>query len=153
MPVRVAAEQAGITESRLRAACRRNDVIARDDVVKGRNCKVVNLEQVYEWAGLPSPFAETIEAQPEATQVLVQRLEDVAAQVRQALDRASRAEQQVIFLRNELAQLRASHGRVQEIVDQRSLGAFQAMANVAATTALAPARRRRLRGISWRPSA
>jgi hypothetical protein len=147
--VRVAAEEAGVTESKVRAACRRGDLQVRDDLVRGRTCKLVELDEVKAWAGIPVAAVEP----EDPTQALVGQLEHIAIQVGQALDRAGRAEQQVVFLRNELAQLREAHGRVREIVDERSIGAFRTTAAAVATSALAAPRRRRLFGFTWRASA
>jgi hypothetical protein len=152
--VRAAAEHVGVSESKVRAAYRRGEFEVRDDLVGGRIRKLVHLPEVCAWAGVAAPAATANQEDFAGTSgALVAQLEEIAEQVHSALDRASRAEQHVIFLRNELAQLRESHGRVQEIVDQRSLSAFQAVTSVAASTALAPVRRRRFLGLSWRASA
>ena len=151
--MRAAAEHAGVSESKIRAAYRRGDLEVRDDLVGGRVRKLVHLPEVCAWAGIPVPASMVEDGSADPSGALVTQLAEIADQVHHALDRASRAEQQMIFLRNELAQLRESHGRVQEIVDERSLSAFQAVASVAATSALAPVRRRRFLGLSWRASA
>jgi hypothetical protein len=148
--VRVAAEEVGVSESKLRAAYRRGDLQVRDDLVRGRVCKLVQLDEVKMWAGVP---VAAVDEEDDPTRLLVGKLEHIATQVGQALDRAGRAEQQVVFLRNELAQLREAHGRVREIVDERSLGAFRATTAAVATTALASPRRRRFLGLTWRVSA
>jgi hypothetical protein len=147
--VRVAAEEVGVTESKLRAAYRRGDLQVRDDLVGGRVRKLVQLDEVKAWAGIAV-------AQPEPedpTRVFVGQLEDIAVQVSKALDRANRAEQQVVFLRNELVQLRESHGRVQEIVNEHSLGAFRTTVAATANSSVTSPRRRRFFGLTWRASA
>lgn len=144
--VKDAAGQVGVTENRLRVAYRRGDLDVIDDLVAGRTRKLVNIDEVRHWAGIQNNSEPPAE-QPGAA--IEGQLEEIAAGVRQALDRASRAEQQVAYLQNELAQLRAAHGRVQEIVDERSFGAFQAVATAVAASVLDRPRRRRFPRIGW----
>lgn len=154
--VRAAADQVGVSEAKLRAAYRRGELDVRDDLVNGRMRKLVNLPDVLAWAGIAPPVVQSPGAEAPSSEAPVQvlkQLEVIADEARRALDRASRAEQQVIFLRNELAQLREAQDRVQEIVDERSLTAFRTVATVTATSALTPVRRKRFLGITRRVSA
>lgn len=150
--VRHASEQTGVAESRLRAAYRRGELAVIDDLVAGRRCKLLNVDEVELWAGLTATAAGS-SPDDDRGRALTTRLEEIAAQVDRALDRAGRAEQQVAYLRNEVAQLRAAHSRVQEIVDDRSLAAFRDVTGAVAATVVAPRPRRRFLGRTWRVSA
>ena len=138
--VREAAEQVGISEPKLRAAYRSGHIQARDDIVRGRRCKLVDLHEVR------TTFApHTIVDEPDAAvgPNIDEHLAALNDEIAKAHERARRAEQQVSFLRNELAQLQGSHDRVREIVERLSLESFRDSARAAATAVGAPAQRRR----------
>ena len=145
--VRVAAEAVGVSESRLRTAYRTGKVSVRDDLVRGRVLKLVDLEEIRAWAGVPSPVVE--EPEPPVSSLgpaLDAQFEELAGDVQAALKRAARAERDLSMLRNEFAQLRAAHTRVQEIVDREHARTFQATAAAACDEALVVRPRRRLLG-------
>jgi hypothetical protein len=81
------------------------------------------------------------------------RFDDLVELAEQAMARATRAENQVAFLRNELAQLRESHVRVQTDFDRRNAEQFRATARMAAASATARPKRAGIRSILRRASA
>lgn len=150
--VRVAAEAVGVSESRLRTAYRSGKVSVRDDLVGGRMLKLVDIEEIRAWAGVPAPAP----AEPDPASrsslgpTLDAQLEDLAGDVKVALTRAARAERELSMLRNEFAQLRAAHTRVQEIVDREHLRSFQTTAGAVCAEALGRGPRRRLLAVLGR---
>lgn len=149
--VRVAAEAIGVSESRLRTAYRNGQLSVRDDLVNGRQLKVLDLDEVRAWAGVPTPEP----AEPEAPTSslgpsLDAQLEQLAGDVQAALARAARAERELSMLRNEFAQLRAAHTRVQEIVDRQHAEVFRAAMSTACGEVLQGRRRRGLLSVLTR---
>lgn len=161
--VSAAATEVGATESRIRTAYRNGRLEVRDDLIGGRIRKLVDIGQVRAWAGIaPPPEPEPAPA-PEvavpkrsaakaaagaalaakAVEELATRMTEAAELAERALDRSARAEQQVVFLRNELAQLKDSHSRVQAEVERRSIDRFRETTRVACTEALQGGSRRR----------
>lgn len=139
-----AAGDVGASQSRLRDAYRRGRLAVRDDLVGGRRRKLVDLSEVRAWAGVAD------EAEPEAPPSpdvdageLARRLDAALERADEALGHSKRAEQQVVFLRNEVAQLQDAHARVQAEVDRRRIEQFRDTARLACADALAARRRRR----------
>ena len=145
--VKDAAGSVGVTESRLRTAYRAGKVSVREDLVDGRVRKLLDIDEVRRWAGVPSPVAEAPEIERVAPVVARPRfddahLEELTDRVKSALARATRAEDQVALLRNELAQLREVYQRVSDTVARREAAEFQAsMRSMCATQT--PTRRRK----------
>jgi hypothetical protein len=173
--VREAADEVGTTEARIRAAYRAGKLAAQDVRIAGRVRKMVSLSDVRAWADgtlpVPTPVAVAeaavappVEAPvppvpapaPAPAPVVVEdtsRFDDLLELAEQAMARATRAENQVAFLRNELAQLRESHVRVQTDFDRRNAEEFRATARLAAATAAKGPKRAGIRRILGRASA
>jgi hypothetical protein len=172
--VREAADEVGTTEARIRSAYRAGKLAAQDVRIAGRVRKMVSLADVRAWADGTLPVAVGAEdiaaaapaAEPRPVLTVVpppagpavqpvedaSRYDDLMELAEQALARATRAENQVAFLRNELAQLRESHVRVQTDFDRQNAERFRATARLAATSATARPKRAGLRSILRRAS-
>jgi hypothetical protein len=126
--VKDAASSVGVTESRLRTAYRNGRVSVREDLVDGRVRKLVDIDEVRSWAGVPSPVetAPVIEPVSPAARVDDARPEELSDRVKTAVARATRAEDQVSLLRNELAQLREVYQRVSDTLARREAAEFEA---------------------------
>lgn len=130
--VKDAASVAGVTESRLRTAYRSGKVSVREDLVDGRVRKLVEIDEVRRWAGVPSPVETAPVIEPVVAPAVPptrfddSHLEELSDRVKSALARATRAEDQVALLRNELAQLREVYQRVSDAVARRDAAEFQA---------------------------
>jgi hypothetical protein len=124
----------------------------------------VSLTDVRAWADGEVPAAAAVDAKPAPVTTVVplaavpepvvdtSRFDDLVELAEQAMARATRAENQVAFLRNELAQLRESHVRVQTDFDRRNAEQFRATARLAVANNAAP-KRAGLRSILRRASA
>ena len=180
--VREAADEVGTTEARIRAAYRAGKLQAQDVRIAGRVRKMVSLRDVRAWADGTLPVAMAVGAEsmvstapvvhsdrpalsvvptpaPAPTPAPVvqvvedtSRLDDLMELAEQAMARATRAENQVAFLRNELAQLREAHVRVQTDFDRRNAEQFRATAHLAAADALVRPKRAGIRRILRRAS-
>lgn len=180
--VRDAADEVGTTEARIRAAYRAGKLAAQDVRIAGRVRKMVSLSDVRAWADgtlpvavggediaaasvgearpvlsvvpPPAPVAPVAQVAPVVRVVEdTSRYDDLMELAEQALARATRAENQVAFLRNELAQLREAHVRVQTDFDRRNAEEFRATARLAAASATKRPKRAGLRRILGRASA
>lgn len=161
--IREAADEVGTTEARIRAAYRAGKLAAQDVRIAGRVRKMVSLTDVRSWAegSLPATAVDT-ESSPTAAPLAVvpapapeetSRLDDLMELAEQAMARATRAENQVAFLRNELAQLRESHVRVQTDFDRRNAEQFRATARLAVAGQATHPKRAGIRNILRRASA
>ena len=153
--VKDAAFAVGVTESRLRTAYRAGKVSVREDLVDGRVRKLLDIDEVRQWAGVPSPVAEAPVIEPVAVAAAPRfddsHLEELTDRVKSALARATRAEDQVALLRNELAQLRDVYQRVSDTVARREAAEFQAsMRSMCATQTSARRRKGTLFGLARR---
>ena len=154
--VKDAAIAVGVTESRLRTAYRAGKMSVREDLVDGRVRKLLDIDEVRRWAGVPCPVAEAPvieQVAPVATapQFDDSHLEELSDRVKSALARATRAEDQVALLRNELAQLRDVYQRVSDTVARREAAEFQAsMRSMCATQTSARRRKATLFGLARR---
>lgn len=153
--VKDAARAVGVTESRLRAAYRAGKVSVREDLVEGRVRKLLDLDEVHRWAGVPAAVAMAPGIEPVAAEVAPRfddsHLEELTDRVKSALARATRAEDQVALLRNELAQLREVYQRVSDTVARREAAEFQAsMRSMCATQTSARRRKSTLFGLARR---
>jgi hypothetical protein len=168
--VREAADEVGTTEARIRAAYRAGKLPAQDVRIAGRVRKMVSLLDVRSWADgtLAAPAPVTVSELPVAAPAVpvqspapapvaviedTPRFDDLVELAEQAMARATRAENQVAFLRNELAQLRESHVRVQTDFDRRNAEQFRATARLAAADAMVRPKRAGIRRILGRASA
>jgi hypothetical protein len=150
--VREATVLVGVSESRIRAAYRSGALAVFDDLVGGRLRKVLERDAVLVWAGMPVP--EPAASLDDETVSADGSIDDQVARVaEEALERARRAEQEVVFLRNEFAQLHAAHTRVAEELDRQSLARFEATTRAACTDAMRERARRRFRLFAGRSSA
>lgn len=155
--VKDAARAVGVTESRLRAAYRAGKVSVREDLVEGRVRKLLDLDEVHRWAGVPAAVAMAPVIEPVAPVAAAaprfddSHLEELSDRVKSALARATRAEDQVALLRNELAQLREVYQRVSDTVARREAAEFQAsMRSMCATQTSARRRKSTLFGLARR---
>jgi len=144
--VKDAASVVGVTESRLRAAYRAGKVAVREDLVDGRVRKLVDIDEVRRWAGVPLPVAEAPVIEPVAAVAAARfddsHFEELTDKVKSALARATRAEDQVALLRNELAQLREVYQRVSDTMARREAAEFQASVRSMCTTPASTRRRK-----------
>jgi hypothetical protein len=161
--VREAADEVGTTEARIRAAYRAGKLAAQDVRIAGRVRKMVSLNDVRGWAegsvpaaavaDEPATNAAPLAVVPSPVVDGVSRFDDLMELAEQAMARATRAENQVAFLRNELAQLRESHVRVQTDFDRRNAEQFRATARLAVASPTTSAKRAGIRNILRRASA
>ena len=157
--VKAAADELGLSESRIRAAYRSGQLAVKDKAVAGRMRKVVDLAEARTWALGPVPVADgalamavVVEPEPEpqpepepapvpvltlalpmapAVAVDDDRIAELTALAERALARAERASDQVAYLRNELAQLRDAHLRIQADIDRRNAEHLRTAARLA----------------------
>jgi hypothetical protein len=150
--VREATVLVGVSESRIRAAYRSGALAVFDDLVGGRLRKVLERDAVLVWAGMPvpEPIAPPNDEVPAADGLIDTPVGRVAEE---ALERARRAEREVVFLRNEFAQLHAAHTRVAEELDRQSQARFEATTRAACTEAIRGRARRRFAFFAGRSSA
>lgn len=159
--VREAADEVGTTEARVRAAYRTGKLTAYDVRIAGRVRKMVSLEDVRTWRGgaeeVPTASVTPLRVVPAPAAVAAPadalRYDELVELAEQAIARSARAENQVAFLRNELAQLRESHLRIQADVDRRNAEQFRNTARLACADALGGSRRSGIRRILRRASA
>ena len=150
--VREATELVGVSESRIRAAYRSGALTAFDDLVGGRLRKLFERDALYAWAGVARP--EPVAAPVEEALADDGSIDAPAARMaEEALERARRAEREVVCLRNEFAQLHAAHTRVAEELDRQSMKRFEATTRAACADAMRGRARRRFGFFAGRSSA
>ena len=148
--VKDAAVAAETTESRLRTAYRTGRIGCTEDLVGGRVRKLVYLPEVLAWAGVAPAVEEAVPASPAPIVAADNRFDDLADRADQALRRATRAEDQLALVRNELAQLRESYQRVNEVLARREAAEFEASVRTMCSTAAARPARRHIFGFTRR---
>jgi hypothetical protein len=142
--VKDAAVAVGVSEARLRAAYRSGRLTVIEDLVAGRVRKLLDIDEVRGWAGVapePQPAAP-LAAEAPVPPVEDTRFDDLDDRVKLALSRATRAEDQLSLVRNELAQLREVYLRVSDTLARREAADFEASVRTMCTTQLSDRRRR-----------